>query len=634
MRELQFVKALRDLENTKIGLFLSNHHLVEGDLLAVKQDHLVIEANQNVHYIALHHIKALSKNTKDYNLTSATVPFLDIQHFSDILNAMKYTWVTINGTENDGHFGVLNRIAENYIILINHAELFYIPISCISNIHGLVSEHQIHLANQKEQLTNQKRLSAPIHEEVEEIEIHLPEVIQDANIQLDHKPKSLELLLLEITQQPEVLGIYGLINKDEENELQAVNNPKKEEETKELSNVILEESKEIQVEELVEILDQSPESQEEELIVVVDQNPESQDELPIVELEESKDAQDEELIVVMEQSKEIQEEESIVGLEESKEIQEEVPIVVLEDSKEIQDEELIVVLEQSPVSQEEESIVVSEESKEIQEEVPIVVLEESQVIQHDEQIVVSEESKETQDQVLIILEERPPIQEVEQTVDVMELHMEDPLNEIDPELLEGFAPQLVDYDEEYFGELDVWGELQSRFNARKVEPFSFTEPLAYEKDFPLSFWKSIEVQQTVINLDNNAKEEEFFTLDEHSIQLHDNPNPVELLNPPMVKHHSTNKLKNDDQAGFLDEEFRPSTTTQASITSIKMNLKDEKAMLEKQFFSLAKHASSYLQSKKRKHPMDSLPKSNETFNEQYISLMNHATKMYQQLLDK
>ena len=83
MRELQFIKALRDLENTKIGLFLSNQQFVEGNLLAVQQDHLVLDINEDVHYIPLEHIKALSKNATDYRETSNTVPFLETLAFQN-----------------------------------------------------------------------------------------------------------------------------------------------------------------------------------------------------------------------------------------------------------------------------------------------------------------------------------------------------------------------------------------------------------------------------------------------------------------------------------------------------------------------------------------------------------------------
>ena len=128
-----------------------------------------------------------------------------------------------------------------------------------------------------------------------------------------------------------------------------------------------------------------------------------------------------------------------------------------------------------------------------------------------------------------------------------------------------------------------------------------------------------------------AQEEESFT---HSILVQDDVKPVELMEIPIVEHHSTTETVNEDHANFVDVEVQPSKSNDASITIIRISMKDEKAMLEEQYFSLAKHAANYSQSNRRKSPVDSAPKGDEAFDGQYISLMNHAAKMYQQLLDK
>ena len=104
MREQKFEKALGDLKDTKIGLFLSDHQFIEGILLAIKEDHLVIDVNENVFYIARQHIKALSKNAKDFHVSSQIVPYLDKQYLTDLLNVFRYNWVTINGSGNQAHF--------------------------------------------------------------------------------------------------------------------------------------------------------------------------------------------------------------------------------------------------------------------------------------------------------------------------------------------------------------------------------------------------------------------------------------------------------------------------------------------------------------------------------------------------
>ena len=131
-------------------------------MLAVKQDHVVMDKNQKVHYISLEHIKTLSKNSKDHSETPNPVPYLESQLFIDILSDLKNSYVSINDSEKDAHFGVLSRISEDHIVLINHAELLYIPIIYISNIHGVIPEGQIHLTNQKRKLTTPRDSTKPI----------------------------------------------------------------------------------------------------------------------------------------------------------------------------------------------------------------------------------------------------------------------------------------------------------------------------------------------------------------------------------------------------------------------------------------------------------------------------------------
>ena len=114
MRELQFIKAIRDLEYTKIGLFLSNQQFVEGNLVAVQQDHLVLAINEDVHYIPLEHIKALSKDATNYRETPQKVSFVERQSFSELLDVFKNSWCTINHSEKDSHVGVLSKVAEDH----------------------------------------------------------------------------------------------------------------------------------------------------------------------------------------------------------------------------------------------------------------------------------------------------------------------------------------------------------------------------------------------------------------------------------------------------------------------------------------------------------------------------------------
>ena len=92
------------------------------------------------------------------------------------------------------------------------------------------------------------------------------------------------------------------------------------------------------------------------------------------------------------------------------------------------------------------------------------------------------------------------------------------------------------------------------------------------------------------------------------------------------------KLKIADQSGLVSEEPEPADIANSTLSMRKMSPKEEKAMLEKQYFSLMKHAAGYSlqleehseQLKFHIHPVSEW---------QYIALMNHAAKMYRQLRD-
>ena len=136
----------------------------------------------------------------------------------------------------------------------------------------------------------------------------------------------------------------------------------------------------------------------------------------------------------------------------------EITSIVMEDSPDLHDEGLLVDVQELPV-------------------IETVVLKENPVVQ-EEQLV-----------------EMMVLEPIELEVGVENVPLEVSLHTDD-------ALESVVEDEEYSSEFDDWGDIESVFSTRKVkmEMLSFSDPLGYERDFPLSSWATFQKEkQTATN---------------------------------------------------------------------------------------------------------------------------------------
>lgn len=168
LQEKKIEKALGSLKNMKVGLFLRENQFIEGILLDVKQDHVILNVNQNICYFALQHIQAISNNAKDWRIHPQITSYLDRNYLADVLMAFRYNWVTINGWSNQEAHGVLSRITENHIMLINNEELINIPKSYISTIFSRITEEQINFLNNREHLDIQQSIPLETNQKVDQ----------------------------------------------------------------------------------------------------------------------------------------------------------------------------------------------------------------------------------------------------------------------------------------------------------------------------------------------------------------------------------------------------------------------------------------------------------------------------------
>lgn len=140
---------LNALKGMKISLIFSNDQVVEGVLVDVKQDHIVVSVNQIIHYYVLNHICTLSHNTKDQPIKSKTVHYLNRSYLEDVLEELLYNWVTIKSFSNQSFAGVLSKITESHLIIIKNSERFFIQKTYLSTISSEISEENVILSNKK-----------------------------------------------------------------------------------------------------------------------------------------------------------------------------------------------------------------------------------------------------------------------------------------------------------------------------------------------------------------------------------------------------------------------------------------------------------------------------------------------------
>lgn len=138
--------TIKGLEGLEIGLFLAENQSIQGTLLSVQEDHLIVKVNENVIYFPITQIKALSKNAKESSVINKGFSNTSLNRFKleEILKIMYLQWITVNSFGNKSFSGVLSNVYEDYIVLINGENQYYILKSQITSIlNEQIDENQI-----------------------------------------------------------------------------------------------------------------------------------------------------------------------------------------------------------------------------------------------------------------------------------------------------------------------------------------------------------------------------------------------------------------------------------------------------------------------------------------------------------
>jgi len=117
-----------------VNLYIGEE-IVNGKLIGVERDHIIVEDNNNyVFYYSFEQIQAITKNTKLFQSEETTANFIRTQSLTEVLNSFKNTWITILCVNKQKFNGIMSQVDEDFATLINGEEKILIKLSQISNI--------------------------------------------------------------------------------------------------------------------------------------------------------------------------------------------------------------------------------------------------------------------------------------------------------------------------------------------------------------------------------------------------------------------------------------------------------------------------------------------------------------------
>jgi hypothetical protein len=598
LQEPNFKKALGVLKDMKIVLFLSDNKFVEGILLDIKQDHLVVNVNQNVFYVALEHIQGLSKNSKDFRDPLKKVPYLNFDTLADVLMAMQYNLVSVNSLGKQAFFGMLSKISEDHIILIDNMEQLYIRKSYISNIYKgkyEIYERNVHIHKEPAIEESSSHFASSLDEEIEHYE-HNEEVIEsEKHVEVPINAELTEVETdsinvtnkhLEIHPMNEIikesslllLDTRDLVDKTEDNERQE--EPSQERIIRDIASRMNDESKE-----------QSKSSLDEEI---------------------EDDQGNEEVIVKKIQTTNKSESEKSV----------EVPINVK--LTEVETDSVNVTNEHLETHPMNETI---KETSLLQLDTQDLADKTEDNERHEEpgqdriiQDIAPRTNDESKEQLALSTEEEIHVNQHEERVMIKHIQSKN-IKEA-----KKYIENRIISEEQY---THIIPRVR-RKNKRRLKTTCCT----------------IKNNKHAISQKKLDLASEFPVHEEDSYKVARRSKRFKSLIHPTGDNTSNNKLESNENFDILDENPKPTETYTSPLSLRQINPKEEKAILEKQYYALMKHASrKYVEMQNSPESFISLeifylPVGKISINEeatikgQYYSLMKHAEKMYCQLKDE
>ncbi|WP_419961429.1 hypothetical protein [Psychrobacillus sp. BM2] len=624
MQVKNFENVLSANKNRGIGLHLNNNQFVDGILLDVKKDHVVLKVNQNVVYFAIHQIQALSKSAKYYHATIETSPYLNRSDLTDVLIALRYHWITVNDFGNHILSGVLNSIFEDHIILINNKELLYIPTLNITNISSDISKNDLTFLNKREQINIQNLYKTNISKGLMEVKKSYPINDQESTI-----PDISILVNNEFKESAIIEKVVESISISSEEEIV----PK-------ADNLVNDEFKEsANIEKVVESISISI---EEEVIpnTVRQMNDEFEEAIYIEKVKNISISIEEEVIS------------NTVNLVDDG-FKESAFIEKLEESITVSSEEEVTPNAENLVNDEFEVVAFIEEV-----EASISQSGEEEVIPNAENLVDAElevptDNEKSENNGTTIIEE--------QLDKVIKMGYVDPATEDLVELgLNQVGTQEFEENDEANTVKSNLKETYKRNSLIEDEPEIYSLKRSKQKSAPLTAWSAMNTDQSTIAIQKKTKSQSEVPVE--SITVKQN---LDLNNSKHVVNHTNEKRKSEEEIVVLDEKPKPAEKKNQSTVVNAISEKERNKMLENQYYALMNYATKQITNsikseqeggKSYFHPSYNLEFYNldenragvksfgtsetnssspreekNALEKQFISLMRHATKMYRKL---
>ncbi|MEM1504773.1 hypothetical protein RG959_15275 [Domibacillus sp. 8LH] len=132
-------EILSSLVGKVVKVNRGGHDSRVGQLLAVEEDYFVLLTKEDgVLYYKGHHVKSLTDNTKKGLEFDLLVPedftYIGGKLFTDVMNNLKYKWVTINRGGHEKYQGVLDDINDDYVTIVYNEEVIRVSTFHIKNI--------------------------------------------------------------------------------------------------------------------------------------------------------------------------------------------------------------------------------------------------------------------------------------------------------------------------------------------------------------------------------------------------------------------------------------------------------------------------------------------------------------------